>query len=396
MNLSEIVDRIIDLQQHGASAESGGAEYLESTLRSAGAQVQTHAFTFSVQTRLFVAGAIFLLSIFFFVSVLKRRHRSAFVSALTIPLILLLEFHLNIHVVSWPFLEEAKNIVVHFPVQDAARTVIVGTHIAGAHAVEAHMEETERTATGQFAEMVWAFLSPITLVITVLGAWQLAMYFGKLDFEDAHTIVLIMGAVCVFYYALMLGMVSNAAISQVRRPDQRHNAGSIAVLTGLAQDLSRKYPRLQNTWVTVAFFGGSGSDGHGAGFFARNLPQDRRLPTYFIGCEEIGRGGLHGYVIPESVDMDPLYADRELVRTLNRAAVATTGHQLETTIAALTDSKRFVENGYPAITITTLPRTGQYSGADMSGSEVIDRGQLLLSLQLIERSLLEFEKPQFR
>lgn len=391
MNLSEIVDRIVELRQ-GVSPDEHVAEYIESTLRASGAQVQTQAFAFSERTLAFVGAAVFFLSTLFLWSVFKRRRRAAFLSALAIPLILLLELSLDFHVVSWPNRKKAVNIVASFPVQDAARTVIVGTHMAAADTGGAD------PLPERFRETVSAFLLPVTLVMALLGLWQLVMHFGKIDFEDAHTIVLIMGFACVLYYALWFGMFLNRAGPLAVTSDPSDNAGSIAVLTGLAQELSNKYPRLESTGVMVAFFGGSGREGYGARSFARNLStkKGQKRPTYFIGCDGIGRGGLHAYAIPGSEPPGELYADRELVRILNRTAVAVTGRQPQTELSTVTDAKGFATYGYPAIAITTLPRPAGDTDGGPSGFDPIDRGQLLLSLQLLERTLQEFEKPLIR
>ncbi len=237
----------------------------------------------------------------------------------------------------------------------------------------------------------------MTLVVGILGLWQLAMCFGKFDFEDAHTIILIMGFVCLVYYALLFGTSFNGNRAHAARPDSNDNAGSIAVLAALAQDLSQKYPRLHNTWVTVAFFGGGNPDGRGARSFVGDLMKEKNqgLLTYFIECEQIGRGGSHGYVVPAGAEIDAFYADRELVRTLNRAAVAATGRHLKIIPAAVADPKGFGGYGCPTVALATLPpeRQGTRGG---SRSQEIDRGQLMLTLQLIEATLAEFEKTQFR
>jgi len=382
MNISETVDTIIELRNQGAAPDEKVAEYLKATLWAADAHVQVQRIFYSPHSRSLVVAAAFVLCAVFLVSLLKRRHRAAFISALAIPLILFLEFSLDLHLVSWPIQKKSENIVAQFPVQDAARRVIVGTHYA----------DSKTAASDRLAETVSAFLLPITLVITLLGLWQVAMYFGKFDFEDAHTIALIMGSVCAIYYALAFGVFSNGAAPLRKATDPEHNAGSIAALAALAEDLSQKYPRLQNTWVTVAFFGRGGPEGLGAVSFAGKLARerDRALATYFIGCEHLGRGGSHGYVLPDMAAMAPLYADRELLRTLNRAAVITTGRQLGITRGTMTNSKGFVEYGFPTVSITTTPPEGN------PGSRRIDRGQLLLSLQLLETCLSEFETGRLR
>ncbi len=391
MNLSEIVDKVIQLRQ-GPSPDEHVAEYIESTLRASGAQVHTQAFVFSDRTLALVGAAVFLLSVLFLLSLWKWWRRAAFLSGLAIPLILLMELSLGFHVVSWPGQKKAVNIVVDFPVQDTARTVIVGTHISATD------HRGAATPPGRFAETVSAFLLPVTLVMALLGLWQLARYFGKIDFEDAHTIVLIMGAVCAVYYALWFGMLLDRVGLRVAKSDLSDNAGSIAVLTGLAQELPKKYPRLENTWVTVAFFGGTERGDYGAKSLAKSLSKKtgQKRPTYYIGCDGMGRGGPHAYVIPGNEPPGALYADRELIRIMDRAAVAVTGRQPETELSTVSDAEEFAAYGYPAVVITTLPTPADDTGGGPSGFNPIDRGQLLLSLQLVERTLLEFEKPLIR
>ncbi len=393
MNISKTIDTIIELRGHGEASEMRLAAYLKETLWGMNAHVEIHPLSYSVQSNAFVGGAVFLLSILFLVGVLKRWHRTAFLSALALALVLMLELSFDVHIVSWPIQRKSETIVVHFPVQDAVRRVIVGTHTGAAP-----REGFAPALPGRFEETVFTFLLPMTLVIGLLGIWQLAMNFGKLDFEDGRTIMLVMGMVCAIYYATLFGLwIKEGAAARGVKPDPESNAGSIAVLAALSEDLSKKYPRLQNTWVTVAFFAG-GPDARGARAFAKTLgkKQNQTLPTYFIGCEEIGRGGAHGYLAPWDRGVNPLYGDRELVRTLNRAALSSTGRQLEVIPADEADMKRFVDFGYPSIVLSTLPPDAGFERSGRQRQTRTNRGQLLLSLQLIERTLSEFEQPGFR
>jgi len=393
MNISKTIDKIIELRRHGEASEMRLADYLKETLWGMNAQVEIHPFSYSVQSNAFVGGAVFLFSVLFLVGVLKRWHRTAFLSAFALVLVLVLELSFDVHIVSWPVQKKSETIVVHFPVQDAVRKVIVGTHTGAAP-----REGFVPPLPGRLEETVLAFLLPMTLVIGLLGLWQLAISFGKLDFEDGRTIMLVMGLVCTIYYVTLFGAwVKEGAAARGVRPDPGSNAGSIAVLAALAEDLSGKYPRLQNTWVTVAFFAG-GPDARGARAFAKapGNRQNQALPTYFIGCEEMGRGGAHGYLAPWDRGINPLYGDRALVRILNRAALSSTGRQLEVIPAATMDMKRFVDFGYPSIVLSTLPPETGFERSGRQGQNRINRGQLLLSLQLIERTLSKFEQPQFR
>ncbi len=373
MNLSEVVDQIIKLREQGAT-DGQMAEFLASALRDAGAQAQVNAFVFSTHARTAVGMVVLLLAATFVAGALKRRHRIACSAALAIPLILLFEVWLDVRVVSWPITKTAGNVIAQFPVQNPARTVVVG-----AHYVSAHMPP------GEFSLAVSAFLLPITVVMTVLGIWQLLNCFGKLKSEDSRTIMTMMGAACVAYFGVWF---ADGLMRRDASADPAYNAGSIAVLVGLARDLSNRYPKLQNTSVTVAFFGEVGAEAYGARALARRLEnrEDRAAPLYFIGCKELGGGGPHAFVIPEDQPPGISYADRDLTRVLNRAAVSVSGSRFETVSSTITDADGFVERGFPSVTITTA------SGPERE-TPGMDRAQLLVSLQLLEKALLEFERP---
>lgn len=384
MNLSKTVDTIIDLRSQGAASDEQLAEHFKSILGAANAQVQAQSI--STHSRALLMAAVLALSIVFLAAVLKRRHRAALASALAIPLILFLELSVGLHIITWTTQKKSENIIARFPVQDAAREVIIGTRYPEPMAV----------ASGRFTETVSAFLLPMTLVITLLGLWRVAVYFGKFDFEDAHTIAMIMGSVCALYYALAFGVCVNRALSLKKTADPKRNAGSLAVLAALAEDLSHKYPRLENTSVTVAFFGRGRMGGSGAEEFAEKLAreQNRAAPTYFIGCERAGRGGAHGYVLSEDTISESLYTDRSMIRAFNRAAVKTTGRPLEILRGETPDANGFIEQDYPAIVLSTFAPAGKGDGDEGIRHGNIDRGQLLLTLQLLEANLSELDKLQ--
>jgi hypothetical protein len=383
MNFSKTVDSIVELRSQGAGTDERVAEYLKSTLEAANVQFQTEVV--SSYSRALLLAIVLTLSIVFLVGVLRRHHRMASISALAIPLILFLELSAGLHVLTWTTFGRSENIVVHYPVQHAVRRVVVGTHY-----VEPNTAEPDR-----FAATVSAFLLPMTLVFVVLGFWRTAIYFGKFDFEDAHTIAVVMGSVCTIYYATAFGTCIQESLTHRENRDPAANAGSLAVVAALAEDLSEKYPRLENTWVTIAFFGHGGMDDGGAEELARKIAQEKGhvLPTYFIGCEQAGRGEVQGYILDDSFVSKSAQSDRNLIRAVNRAADRTTGHPLEIIRERTINSRGFLERGFPSIILTTSRPAGKRSSNRIPESGEIHRGQLTLTLQLLEASLSELDRP---
>ena len=173
-----------------------------------------------------------------------------------------------------------------------------------------------------------------------------------------------------------------------RTGDPTYNAGSIAVLAALAEDLSERYPRLESTSVTIAFFGRGRMGDGGVDDFAGRLKKKRNpsVPAYFIGLERVGRGGAHGYVLGDGIVLEAPYAERELMRAMGDAATRTTDRSLEIIREDTTNAEGFAERGYPTIDVTTALKAG--------GRGEIDRGQLLVTLQLLERTLSELDRPR--
>ena len=383
MNLSKTVDAIVELRLQGTAADERVAEYLKSTLETANIEIQTQ--TFSSHSRALLMAIVLTLSIVFLVGVLRRHHRMASISALAIPLILFLELSAGLHVLTWTTFGKSENIIAHYPAQHAARRVVVGTHYV----------EPDTTAPDRFAATVSAFLLPMTLVFVVLGLWRTAIYFGRFDFEDAHTIALVMGSACAIYYATAFGTCIQESLTQRENRDPASNAGSLAVVAALAENLSQKYTRLENTWVTIVFFGHGGIDGGGAEELARKIGREKghALPTYFIGCEQVGQGGAHGYILDDSIISKSVQSDRDLIRAMNRATDRTTGRPLEIIREGTTNSKGFIERGFPSIVLTTRRPASEQSSNGIPESGEIHRGQLMLTLQLLEATLSELDRP---
>ena len=376
MNLSKTVDAIIELRSKGAAADEAVAERLGAILGAANVQTQA----VSTHSRALLLAVILTLSIVFLAGVMKKRHRVAFVSALAIPLILFLELSVGLNTLTWVAHGRSDNVFVHFPVQDPAQTVVVG----------AHYVEPAKSAPGRFAETVSAFLLPMTLVMFVLGLWRAAIYLGKFDFEDAHTIAMVMGSVCAIYYALAFGVCLQQGLSYREGRDPASNAGALATLVALAEDLSQKYPRLENTSVTVAFFG-SGRMGEGGAYeFARQ--EVVRPPSYFISFEDAGRGGAHAHILGDDILSEAPQGNRDLIRAFNRAAVKATGRPLEIVRGETSTAKAFVEEGSEALALTTLGPAGERGRDEGAARRKIDRGQLLVTLQILEAGLLELDK----
>jgi hypothetical protein len=380
MNLSKTVDTISELRSSGGASDELVAEHLRSILEASGAHVHSQTIYGHSQTALFVVALA--LSIVFLAALLKGRRRIAFVSALAIPLFLCLELSTGFGPVSRLAGGTSENIFATFPVQDAAREVIVGTSYA----------RSAENSPDRFAETVAAFLFPVTLVMTILGLWRFAAFFGKFDSEDARTIALIMGATCAAYYALALGMSANGALSAKKAVDPAHNAGSVAVLAALAEDLSEKYPRLETTSVTIAFFGHGRAGATGSENFAEKLARetDRALPVYFVGLDGAGNGGNHAYTPGEG--SGSFRGGSDLNEIFGRAAADTLGRPLEIVRDGRASSEVFAERGYPAIVLSTLPPDYYEGGEGGGNSGDLDRGQLLLTLQLIEAGLAGLDK----
>lgn len=380
LNLVEILHTVLELRRQSNAADQV-ENYLLSLFRGSGLAVQQRSFFYSMSGFVPAGVAAFLLAAVFVMGVTRRRHRLAAAVSVLIPFIILCEVSLRVPVVSWPFLKRGRNVVVQFPVQNASQRVALYTQYGA--------REDKPTAQSPVEQTVSAFLLPASLVLLAMGVWQLLLYFGKFESEDARTVMVAMGAICVVYFALWT-VVSWKEASRRREPESpTYNAGSIAVLAGIASDMGQRNPRLENTWVTVAFLGGD--SGQGARAFARKLSRNRKesVEAILIGCHDIGRDGDVSLVTP--LDERDSFSEQRLVQLFS--AVATEAGRLSPEVFPSDAPPLGVSaaEGFPSVELASSVQSGLSTSQQSNG---INETELAPVAHMIESVLVKMDSEQ--
>jgi len=354
------------------------ADYLYSIFQTAGFHVQRETFFYSRNSAALAGGAAFILAAIFLFGVFRRKQLVIIGAAFAVPCILFFEFSLGIPLVSWPLLKKGENIIVQFPVQNPSGKVALGAPY------EQYQEEEQALSPAETAAS--AFLLPAALAFLSMGLWQLAIHFGKFDSEDARTILLVMGGACLAYFAWYSFVVWDEGDAKREASSSSQDVGSMAMLSQLALNLRNEDLGLENTWVSVVFFGGD--DGQGAKTFAKKLSRspEHSIETIFIGCRRIGRGERLAFLFPlEERSKNPL-SERRLLRILSSDAAAA-GERTPEILPVEPDQFRgFAGKEFPYVIFTSLPPEG--GAADESD---IQPNQLEPALHVLEKMLVQLD-----
>jgi hypothetical protein len=375
--MDTIFENLLKLKQDEAGI------YLYALLREAGLHPQREVFYHSASGEFLVGLTAAALAIILFFGALKRRVWWVIIPAFAIPLLLLLEFSLDIPAARWPVLKKNENIIVQFPVQNMSQRVVVGAPCNYSEEPPEEPTRIEATLSG--------FLLPAAIVLCILGAWRMVLYFGKLNSEDARTIMLVVGGIFACYFVTLAAVSFSASNDGKRNKNQIFNADSLAALSELALNLGERDIRLENTSVIIAFFGGS--QGEGAKALARRLAKKgNALETMFIECRGIGREKTVIMISAEEQG-NVHFSGRRLAQLFTTAASTETGRPPEVVLTDASVLGEFALRGYPSITLTSVSETGKSFDA---GSDGTNRARLQSLLRTMETMLLKIDTDQLR
>jgi hypothetical protein len=231
-----------------------------------------------------VAGLFFLLaSVLCLVLASKRRYRAALIIALLIPAIYIVEFELNVPVVTWLGGRTGVNVIADFVPADGLpeRHITFSAHYDSKTDVFDH---EQRKPIHNFAPiaMVCLIASCALGIASCRTKWALG----------AHKICLAIGCLGVGGLA-MLALAFGGGLFM---PPERQSAGArddgaaVAVLLSMAEEVSAGHLELEQTAVRFVFFGGEEVNMQGSAAYARDMPAwddgfDRGI---IINCEFIG------------------------------------------------------------------------------------------------------------
>lgn len=350
MDLAELLRTIVIPRPDGSLAAINVAKTLLDYLGSAGGTVNTETYSLRPQVYLCLAAALFVLALLAYQALHARRWRLAFVVACLAGTLYVLEGLAGLPLVSSLVEQPAENIV-----WDWAPSGPAGSSPAPVVILTAHYD----TRTEIFAPAVARSLAgkaPLALVgllvIIVLGfVAENSRSLGFLDYGFGRGLLLTAAWLCLLGLGVAGVALNGGRGASLPSPGATDNAGSLAVLAHVAQDVPDI--GLEHVAVRLVLFSGGETGCQGSAAYVRAHPELARTGAVVINLEETGAGGRLAYREWGGLGLRVAPASEDVADLVDRAIAAGTNEPaLGSLPGARDDAGSFLVSGVDAITLS--------------------------------------------
>ena len=383
MDLADILAHLSIPRPNHSQALGETATYIKTLLAGWGVPFVVQEFTLHPYMQLLLGITVLLLAILLFIFVLKRKPLAALITALAIPLVLILEFELFIPVVTALITKGGENIIVNFTAPDPARELVFAAHYDSKTDFWDHIQRSK----------IYAFI-PLAVIIGLAVA--IFTFFVKrysaLRKKAVTAVTLVLaGAVIVYWGLIFLGFGGYIFIPPDRQSfGSVDDGGSVAALLALSKDIHDGKADTGNSNITIVLTSGEevslqGSHAYILERFGKgNKPA---VPISLVNLELAGQNGTMVYWKKDGQFLIFYAADAGLAERLGAAWKAVAGTEMEPRPAITDDAQRFMSAGIPAITVgnSGLPGLGEgsfHSTAD--NPERVNPDNLNLMIKTLE------------
>ncbi|MFA5400693.1 MAG: M20/M25/M40 family metallo-hydrolase [Dehalococcoidia bacterium] len=383
MDLADILAHLSVPRPNHSEALGETAAYIKALLSSWGVPFFVQEFTLHPYMQLLLGITVLLLAILLFIFVFKRKPLAALITALAIPLVLILEFELFVPVVTALVAKGGENIIVNFTVPNPARELVFAAHYDSKTDFWDHIQRSK----------IYAFI-PLAVIIGL--AVSIFTFFVKryaaLRKKAVTVVALVLAAAVVVYWGLIfLGFGGYIFIPPDRQSfGSVDDGGSVAALLALSKDIHDGNVDIGNSNITIILTSGEevslqGSHAYILERFGKgNKPA---VPISLVNLELAGQNGTMVYWKKDGQFLIFYAADAGLADRLGAAWKEVAGTEMESRPAITDDAQRFMAAGIPAITVgnSGLPGLGEgsfHSTAD--NPERLNQDNLKLVIKALE------------
>lgn len=346
MDLYNILSKIaVPRPNYSDTVDQVGA-YLQNLLTSWGVPFTVQEFTLRPYMQLSMGAACLLLAIVFFILVVRKKPLWAFLAALAIPAVLILEAELFVPVVSSLVTKTGKNIIIDFPAAGAVRELVFAAHYDSKTDFFDHIQRAKIYMWIPLAGVLMLILPLIMLLgrrVKALASQAFATGFSALA-----------GVLVVFWALVALGFGGYVFLS-TQSPGAVDNAGSVTALLALARDIKEGKVATGKSSVTILLTQGEEVTLQGAHAYVKTYlsPKKRKglPPVSLVNLELTGQKGNLFYWAKEGVFLKYRPADPALIERVGRVWKRISGKSMGAVDKATTDADRFLSAGIPAVTI---------------------------------------------
>jgi len=384
MDLAEILSHLSIPRPNHSQALGETAAYIKALLAVWGIPFAVQEFTLRPYMQLLLGITVLLLAVLLFVFVLKRKPLAALIVALSIPIVLILEFELFIPVVTALVTKGGENIIVSYTVPNPARELVFAAHYDSKTDFWDHIQRSK----------IYAFI-PLALIVGLAVA--IFTFFTKrytVLRKKAVTVVTLVlaGAVATYWGLIFLGFGGYIFIPPDRQSFGAVDDGSsVAALLALSRDIHDGKVDSGNSNITVIFTSGEEVTLQGAHAYLLERfgkGQKPAVPISLVNLELAGQNGPMVYWKKDGVFLIFYNADPGLVERLGTAWKEVSGTAMEPRAAITDDAQRFMAAGIPAITAGNagLPGLGEgWFHSTMDNPGRVNPDNLKLVIKALER-----------
>jgi hypothetical protein len=384
MDLADILAHLSIPRPNHSQALGETAAYIKTLLSSWGVPYVVQEFTLHPYMQFLLGITVLLLAILLFIFVFKRKPLAALITALAIPLVLILEFELFVPVVTALVTKGGENIIVSYTAPDPARELVFAAHYDSKTDFWDHIQRSK----------IYAFI-PLAVIIGLAVA--IFTFFVKryaaLRKKAVTVVPLVLAAAVIVYWGLIfLGFGGYIFIPPDRQSfGSVDDGGSVAALLALSKDIHDGKVDIGNSNITIVLTSGEevslqGSHAYTLERFGKgNKPT---VPISMVNVELAGQNGTLVYWKKDGQFLKFYEADAGLADRLGAAWKEVSGTDMESRPAITDDAQRFMSAGIPAITVgnSGLPGLGEGSfHSTMDNPGRVNPDNLKLMIIALER-----------
>ena len=368
MNLKSILTTIAVPRPNHSNTLNTVIEYVKELLTGWGIQFTVQDFTLRPHMQLLVGYTCFILAVIFLFFILKKRPVGAFLAALAIPALLILEFELFIPVTSGIITRPGQNIIMSFPAAGAVRELIFCAHIDSKTDFLDHIQRAR----------VYQWIPAAIVLGLLMPAWVLiAKKYSLLLKKSARVTTAALAIILVLYWG-MVGLSFGGYVFLDRESfGAVDNGTSVTTLLALAKNIHDGKIDQGRSSVTVVITSGEEVSLQGAHAYVNNRfksgTAETAVPPFLVNLELVAQKGNMIYWEKSGMFLKYYDTDIELRDRLNRVWKGISGTEMDSCEKITDDSQRFLAAGIPSITVGNSGLPGPGMGGFHSPLDCMNR-----------------------
>lgn len=382
MDLIEILKLIAIPRPNHSENLDKVIQTIKNILESLGIPFITQDVTLMPFKQFFMGITCLVLSIIFFLLIIKNKPVFALVCTVVIPVYLILEVEFFVPITSSIVMKKSENIIMTFDVPEPERELIFAAHMDSKTDFYDHIERRPVLLL-LMPCLVLGLLIPVYFLISRKSR----RLQGKIPFLVAR----ILGGVVAVYWFFFFLYLGGFIFIQKQSPGAVDDGTAVVSLIALADQMNKKAIDRGNSRVTILLTTGEEVGMQGANAYVRQFYRTsgnaNNPPPYLINLELVGQGGTLFYWEKVGLFLKYYLPSPELAGRMKTAWQKVSEQCIIPAGIMPDDSFSFLSAGIPSITIGHTGKPGPGFGDFHTHKDNVSR---------VDRDSLELMIPLFK